>query len=123
MSVCGNSSAKDDKKHAHRGERNKQNLTIRLELKNGDFENFLLPHKRECSWNEVYSWGRDGNQVYWELDKKDWDRYLEATRPLTKEDKIAELEAALDGRRYSAHLWGEDYACWPPMWYKKMLRK
>jgi len=65
MAICGGASAKQDKVHAHRGERRGQNAAIQREFIEGDFENFLLPHRLECKGNEVYSWGRDGNQLYW----------------------------------------------------------
>jgi len=58
-SVTGNRSAKQDKILAHRGERRAQNYAIRTCQ---DWEEFLLPHKRECHWNNVYSWSRDGRQ-------------------------------------------------------------
>lgn len=53
------SSAKDDKKHAHRGVRRAQNQALKTCL---DWDEFLIPHKYECSWNETYNWGRDGCQ-------------------------------------------------------------
>src|SRR6266702_718839 len=58
-SVTGNRSAKQDKILAHRGERRAQNYALRVCQ---DWEEFLIPHKRECYWNNVYSWSRDGNQ-------------------------------------------------------------
>lgn len=53
------SSAKDDKKHAHRGVRRAQNRALKTCL---NWDEFIIPHKYECSWNETYSWGRDGKQ-------------------------------------------------------------
>jgi hypothetical protein len=58
--IIGTASAKDDKRLAHRGVRRKQNL----ELKNcSDYENLVLSHPLECSWNNTYCWGRDGAQT------------------------------------------------------------
>lgn len=58
-SVTGNRSAKQDKILAHRGERRAQNYALRVCQ---DWEELSLPHKRECHWNNVYSWSRDGRQ-------------------------------------------------------------
>ena len=58
-SVTGNRSAKQDKILAHRGERRAQNYALRVCQ---DWEELFLPHKRECNWNNVYSWSRDGRQ-------------------------------------------------------------
>ena len=57
--ITGVSSAKDDKRLAHRGVRRAQNQALRTA---GDYDNLLLPHKSECAWNNNYSWGRDGAQ-------------------------------------------------------------
>jgi hypothetical protein len=40
----------------HRGVRRKQDLAFKISI---DYEN-LLPHRRECAWNNTYSWGCDG---------------------------------------------------------------
>jgi len=58
-SITGNRSAKQDKILAHRGERRAQNYALRVCQ---DWEELFLPHKRECNWNNVYSWSRDGKQ-------------------------------------------------------------
>jgi len=47
MAICGDSSAKKDKQIAHRCERRRYAHEIRLGLKAEDFEDFLLPLKRE----------------------------------------------------------------------------
>lgn len=59
--ICGGGSASWDKFFAHRGERNAHKLAIKMCL---DWDEFLIPHKYECSHNEVYGWARDGNQSY-----------------------------------------------------------
>lgn len=59
--ITGTASAKDDKRMAHRGVRRKQNLALKACI---DFEEFLIPHKLECHWNNNYCWGRDGAQGY-----------------------------------------------------------
>lgn len=106
QSVCGGGSAKHDKVLAHRGVRRAHRRTLHLAFQQQDFENFLLPHRHECAWNEVYSWGRDGNQNWCGLDGDDWARYVKATSD-------------------PDDLWYEDerYCVWPPTWYTAMMRK
>jgi hypothetical protein len=55
--ITGTASAKDDKRLAHRGVRRKQDLALKTCV---DFERFLLPHQRECPWNDPWCWRRDG---------------------------------------------------------------
>lgn len=55
-------SAKQDKQLAHRGERRAHKHALRTTT---DFDDFTPPNRRECSWNNTYSWGRDGAQHYW----------------------------------------------------------
>ncbi len=59
--ITGLAIAKSDKQMAHRGVRRKQNLALKI---CADFDNFLVPHRLECHWNNTYSWGRDGCQCY-----------------------------------------------------------
>lgn len=59
--VCGSDSAAWDKYFAHRGVRRSQKLALKM---CSDWDEFLIPHKYECSHNEVYGWSRDGNQTY-----------------------------------------------------------
>jgi hypothetical protein len=96
MAVCGNGSAKQDKVMAHRGVRRTQKAYIRSTF---EYEDFLLPHRLECPWNETYSWGRDGHQTWHGVDDWDWQRYLKHG-PLDKH-----------------------YGVWPPRWYARMMRK
>lgn len=49
-------SAEDDKRVAHLGVRRKQSLALKTSI---DYENLLLPHRRECAWNNTCSWGCD----------------------------------------------------------------
>jgi hypothetical protein len=99
MAITGRGSAKQDKILAHRGERQANKHAINLAMKNDDFENFLPLDRLECPWNEVYCWSRDGNQMYQELDHRDWQNYLEST----SEDSY--------------------FGQWPPRWYVEMKRK
>jgi hypothetical protein len=59
--ITGTASAKDDKRMAHGGVRRKQNQALRA---CPDYEDLLLPHRLECTWNDTYAWGRDGAQCY-----------------------------------------------------------
>jgi hypothetical protein len=65
-----------------------------------------LPSLRECPWNNVYSWGRDGNQRWCGLTTKDYADYVAAnTNP-------------------ESWVFGDaNYTCWPPVWYVLILRK
>jgi hypothetical protein len=104
--ICGSGSAKGDKIVAHRGERAAVKRALHTALLNNDYENFLAPHRYECTWNEVYAWGRDGNQRYCGLTEKDWNRYIRANSD-------------------PDYLWYQcaRYITWPPEWYKHMMRK
>ena len=60
--ITGPASAKSDNQLAHRGVRRKQKLVLKT---CPDCEDLLLPHPRECPWNNNYIiWGRDGAQCY-----------------------------------------------------------
>lgn len=79
--ITGLASAKDDKRLANRGVRRKQNLALKVCI---DYENLLLPHPLECSWNNTWCWDRDGTQCDWsylrysndEWDQKDYRKLL-----------------------------------------------
>ena len=80
--ITGTASAKDDKRLAHRGVRRKQDLALKTCV---DFEHFLLPHQRECPWNNPWSWRRDGRQInysHWRNSGDEWRRryYVKLTR-------------------------------------------
>ncbi len=60
--ITGTVSAKDDKIRAARGVRRTQDGYLRKILQGDLLDEFLIPHRLECSWNEVYSWTRDGKQ-------------------------------------------------------------
>lgn len=93
MAITGNSSAKKDKQLAHRGERRTHRHVIACTMKDGDFEEFVAPIRKECCHNNIYSWNRDGRQRYQSPTRKDWEDYLN----------------------------GE--GTWPPMWYLSIMRK
>ncbi len=57
--VTGYSSAKEDKRRAARGMRRTQDQWLR---KLDDHDSALVPHRLECTWNNVWCWDRDGNQ-------------------------------------------------------------
>ena len=63
--TTGVRSAKHDKVAAHQGER----AAVKQALREcSDWDELLIPHRLECSHNEVYSWGRDGRQTYQALE-------------------------------------------------------
>lgn len=106
MAVTGPGSAKRDKITAHRGERRAQNRAINKAFKEQDFENFLLPARHECHWNNNYCWGRDGSQMY---------------QTLGRTEKQWHYEANFDPD--SCWYGDPDYRCWPPAWYVSLFRK
>ena len=60
-SACaGVYSAADDKRVARRNWRHAQNHALRMP--NIDWDEFLIPARYEASYNDVWSWGRDGKQ-------------------------------------------------------------
>jgi len=72
--ITGTASAKDDKRMAHRGVRHKQDLALKI---CADFEDLVVPHRLECTWNNNYCWGRDGAQLYHSsarFSDDEWDR-------------------------------------------------
>lgn len=100
--ICGGSSHYD-KQLAARGVRRRQNQFLRTHR---DPDAFIIPHRLECSHNEVYSWNRDGHQVYQGLDAGDWNAY----------QRVAQ---GLDRDCFSLR----HYGTWPPVWYEHMMRK
>jgi hypothetical protein len=62
--ITGTASAKDDKRLAHRGVRANRIWALKTYL---DLEDFLLPHRWECPWNNTWCWGRDGRQLNHEV--------------------------------------------------------
>jgi hypothetical protein len=60
--ITGHASAKSDKRRAARGVRRKLNQWLKAAR---DFQDDLIPHRLECSWNQVWSWQRDGKQHYY----------------------------------------------------------
>jgi hypothetical protein len=59
--ITGIRSAHADKTQAARGLRRGQNQALR-NFKFEDWDEFIIPVRLECSWNNTYSWGRDGKQ-------------------------------------------------------------
>jgi hypothetical protein len=72
-SFCGHDP--DDKRVARRGWRHVQNQALRETAKNEtDWDEFLIPDIYEAPYNDVWGWGRDGNQS---LQKEpEWTDYL-----------------------------------------------
>ena len=78
--ITGLRSAADDKMVARRSWRRAQNQELQKYVANGfDWDEFLIPERYEASFNDVWSWGRDGNQ------------YLHFPPPPPKNDSEFEL--------------------------------
>lgn len=107
--ICGGNSAHYDKMLAARGVRRKHRQVLHIALHTGEYE-VTLPHRLQCSHNEVYNWGRDGHQYWQGLDHHDWQRYVEAT--------------SFNNNWPAMQRWNtERYGVWPPQWYVEMMRK
>jgi hypothetical protein len=107
--ICGGSSAQYDKTLAARGVRRAHRQVMHIALHTGEYD-VILPHRLQCSHNEIYSWSRDGHQNYCGLSSKDWQRYIEATTYVQNWNAIE--------RWNKRH-----YSTWPPTWFKEMMRK
>jgi hypothetical protein len=70
--ITGHTSAAEDKRIARRMVRHQQNQDIR-DLISGDedLDSFLISHRYECSFNDVWSWGRDGKLTLRKIDHND----------------------------------------------------
>lgn len=108
--VTGVRSAKQDKQMANRAVRRRQNQYLKIL---GDVEEVFLPHRLECSHNNVYSWGRDGRQRYQIPDHRCWSRYV------AKVNRYSPY----DGWPWSRFPYMMGELVWPPAWYPRMLRK
>lgn len=102
--VTGVRSAADDKRFAARGVRCKQNQWLRV---TADFDEAIVPHRLECSWNEVYCWGRDGKQRLQVPDDRDWSMHC------LQQNGLHPYESS---RR-------RDHNEWPPRWFVRLQRK
>lgn len=72
QAICGGDSAHYDKKLAARAARRTQDAYASQFT---DYDTFLLPHLYECAFNNTYSWGRDGSQLYWGLETSRGQRW------------------------------------------------
>jgi hypothetical protein len=100
--LCGSRPTKDRRK-SNQGVRRTQKAYIRAHYKD---EEFLLPHRFECPWNEKYSWTSDGDKRWSGLTYIDYADYHEAC-----------IET------WSFWFGDPQFTCWPPAWYVKMFRK
>lgn len=110
LAVCGVGSCKDDKRLAHRGVRRAQNAWVHQALKDPEID-IPIPHFRECHWNNVYNWKRDGKVRWHYPDARAWDHHMKAVNKLYQyqfEMRPGYLDPYLE---------------WPPHWYLESLRK
>jgi len=102
--VTGVRSAKADKTMAHRGVRRAQNRYARALLKDPESD-ILVPHFRECPWNNTYDWSRDGGKMLQAPGARDWSNHMLAVQGF--------------GYPYSR----SHYLAWPPKWFAEYSRK
>ena len=110
--VCGVVSAKKDKVMAHRGVRRAQNYVTRLFEKDHEISlDILVPHFRECHWNDVYSWSRDGGKKFHhpDIERISWNYHMLAVQDLAPQCRWS--------------WYRELYLSWPPKWYLELTRK
>lgn len=106
IAICGSGSAKQDKLIAHRAERRAVTGVLHQAVKFAEFDEVIVPLRRECAHNDVWGWSRDGNQRYCGLDARNWEKYVAAT-----------------SQPWSWWYGDEHYSQWPPKWYQDMMRK
>jgi hypothetical protein len=95
--VGGNRSIKPDRDRASRGARRKQTGYAKLHWMD---EDFLLPHRYECAWNNCYSWSIDGKKRFCHID-------------LSLSARFSLAEVPPDLERYE----------WLKSYYEKLTRK
>ncbi len=104
-SICGGASAQYDKTLAARGVRRAHRKVMHIALRTEEYD-VTLPHRLQCTHNNVWTWGRDGHQLW---------------QGLTNSDKESCHEAHFE----PWSVWYNDprYKEWPPAWHKEMMRK
>jgi hypothetical protein len=107
--ICGNGSAKEDKRIAARGMRRRLNQWLH-NLEDYD-ESGLIPHRLECSHNDVWGWNRDGKQRYCVPSMTEWNGYLKVVNNGPFRNKWEEEHL----KKYNS--------VWPPEWYRQITRK
>jgi hypothetical protein len=115
QAVTGRTSAARDKITAARGVRRRQNQWL-FQLAKQPLEVVeqaaLVPHRRECAWNDVWSWKRDGTQHYAVPAHQSWSDYRRVEQGLWAYP--AEQQEYRAGRLTNQ---------WPPQWFFKLKRK
>lgn len=104
-SAVGHPSAKKDKQIANRALRRTQNNYTKQFYED---DGFLIPHKYECSHNEVYGWSRDGKVKYQTLEHS-WNNYC------LYYIGYFNMRYKYDCFKY--------YGTFPPEWYERLKRK
>ena len=110
--VTGVRSAKKYKQQAARGLRRKQNQWLRTsDCQN---EHSLIPHRLECTWNQVYCWGRDGSQRYSVPTRREWSEFRRLEQGLFRDPREENYLKKHASARPNV---------WPPVWYVELTRK
>lgn len=86
-------SAHHDKTTAARGMRRAQNQSLREAIAHGDWDGWLIPVRGECTYNNVYSWHRDGKQFPFKWRHNDFNPYWlhSSARPHTDEELVKRM--------------------------------
>ena len=93
------SSAHDDKTTAARGMRRAQEQSLREAIAHGgDWDEWMIPVRSECTYNNVYSWRRDGRQFPFKWNHNDFNPYWLQRNglPWTDEELMARVEERVE---------------------------
>lgn len=71
----GHRSEKQDRQMAARGVRRSQNQALKESAIRDKWDEFIIPHKYECSHNNRYSWTNDGKKHLITLRHNDFNPY------------------------------------------------
>lgn len=91
-------SAHDDKTTAARGVRRAQEQSLREAIREDDWDEWLIPVREECTYNNVYSWRRDGKQFPFCWNHNDFNPYwIQGNNcPWTDEELVEQAQERVD---------------------------
>lgn len=100
-------SAHGDKTTASRGMRRAQEQSLREAFRDGDWDGWMIPIRRECTYNNVHSWRRDGRQFPFKWNHNDFNPYwLQGNgSPWTDEELMSHAKERIErDEKFLAHL-------------------
>lgn len=102
---CGDS-AHQDKKTAARGMRRAQEQSLREAVRDGNWEDWLIPVRGECVHNNVYGWHRDGSQFPFKWSHNQFNPYwLTRYESCTYDELVARMNERIeDNEKFLARL-------------------